>query len=206
LRFDDALRAHTAARLADFAPTVVALPEGSRAAAVALCIAPDADGDACYLLTRRAVGLRTHARQWALPGGRIEPGEDVVAAACRELHEEITLTPAPHDILGRLDDYPTRSGFVISPIVVWCDGEQPVANPTEVESIHHFSIAELSHPSNPRELAIPESDRPVLQLRISDEHLLHAPTAAVLYQFNELVVHGRVTRVDHYEQPPWAWR
>jgi 8-oxo-dGTP pyrophosphatase MutT (NUDIX family) len=171
-----------------------------------VCVAADPSGEACYLLTRRAVGLKTHARQWALPGGRIETGEDVVAAARREMREEIGLVPDDDDILGRLDDYPTRSGFVISPIVVWCDGAQPVADPAEVESIHHFPVAELGHPSNPRLLTIDESDRPVLQLRISDEHLLHAPTAAVLLQFHELVVHGRVTRVDHFDQPRWAWR
>jgi len=206
VRFDDALRLQVQARLTSFEPQFVAVPEGSRGAAVAICVAPDSDGNACYLLTRRAVGLRTHARQWALPGGRIEPGEDAEAAARREMREEINLAPDDEHVLGRLDDYATRSGFVISPIVVWCDGVEPVANPREVESIHHFRIDELSHPTNPRLLSIPESDRPVLQLRISDEHLLHAPTAAVLYQFNELVVHGRATRVAHFDQPRWAWK
>ncbi len=52
---------------------------------------------------------------------------------------------------------------------------------------------------------IPESDRPLIRLRISDQHRIHAPTAAVVYQLRELVA-GRVTRVTDLEQPVFAWR
>ena len=62
---------------------------GRRPAAVAVVLLPDDEGRACFLLTRRAATLKTHTRQWALPGGRIEPGEGSEAAALRELREEV---------------------------------------------------------------------------------------------------------------------
>ena len=76
------------------------------------------------LLTRRAAGLRAHRGQWALPGGRCDEGETPVEAALRELHEELGLELGPDDVLGLLDDYPTRSGYLITPVVVWAADER----------------------------------------------------------------------------------
>jgi 8-oxo-dGTP pyrophosphatase MutT (NUDIX family) len=197
----DRLRRH----LADF--DVRPLPlEGRRASAVAVTVATDQDGTPYFLLTRRSAALRAHARQWALPGGRMDQGEDAEAAALRELDEELGLTLSPSDILGRLDDYPTRSGFVISPVVVWA-GTTPslIPHAGEVESVHEVPLADLDSPGSPRFVTIPESDSPVIQLPLLDT-LIHAPTAAVLYQFREVGMHGRDTRVAHYEQPVFAWR
>jgi 8-oxo-dGTP pyrophosphatase MutT (NUDIX family) len=173
---------------------------------VALVLLPDDEGRACFLLTRRADRLRAHARQWALPGGRMEPGESASAAALRELEEEVGLTLRPDSVLGVLDDYPTRSGFVITPVVVWCGAAtQLVPNPDEVVRVYHVPLEDLERPEVPILVSIPESERPVIQLPILST-LIHAPTAAVIYQMREVVVHGRPTRVDHYEQPVWAWR
>lgn len=171
-----------------------------------MVLLPDAAGRPCFLLTRRAAGLRAHARQWALPGGRLDDGELAVAAALRELREEVTLTFPESSVLGMLDDYPTRSGFVITPVVVWADAAaEPVANPDEVAGIYLVPLADLDSPDVPRLVSIPESDRPVIQVPLLGS-LVHAPTAAVLYQLREVVMHGRPTRVDHFEQPVWAWR
>jgi 8-oxo-dGTP pyrophosphatase MutT (NUDIX family) len=183
--------------------------DGRRASAVAVTVATDTDagdGTPYFLLTRRSAALRRHARQWALPGGRMDPGEDAETAALRELDEEIGLTLDAGDVLGRLDDYPTRSGFVISPVVLWA-GVTPALtpHPGEVESVHEVPLAELDIPGSPRFVTIPESDAPVIQLPLLDT-LIHAPTAAVLYQFREVAMHGRATRVAHYEQPVFAWR
>src|SRR3954451_15739626 len=92
------------------------VPAGERRpAAVAVVVMPDGDGQAAVLLTLRASGLRRHGGQWALPGGRLDPEETPEAGALRELEEEVGLAlPASH-LLGRLDDFPTRSGFVITP-------------------------------------------------------------------------------------------
>jgi 8-oxo-dGTP pyrophosphatase MutT (NUDIX family) len=191
--------------LGTFERRAVAL-DGRRAAAVAVVIAPDPDGRACFLLTRRAAGLRAHARQWALPGGAIDRGESAERAALRELEEELGLKIGAEAILGCLDDYGTRSGFVITPVVVWGDGlGEPVPNPVEVAAVYRVPLADLDDPAVPRFLTIPESDRPVIQVPILGA-FIHAPTAAVLYQLREVVVHGRSTRVDHFEQPVWAWR
>ena len=201
--FDGALRERTRARLTAFAHQAHA-PAERRPAAVAIVLVPDDGGRACFLLTRRAATLRAHARQWALPGGRLEPGETPEAAALRELQEEIGVVLDAGAILGRLDDYPTRSGFVITPVVVWGEGAaEPTANADEVARVYRVPLDDLDRPEVPILVAIPESERPVIQLPLLGT-LIHAPTAAVLYQLREVVLHGRATRVDHFEQPVWA--
>jgi len=131
--------------------------------------------------------------------------ESPTQAALRELAEEVGLELAPDAVLGVLDDYPTRSGFVITAVVVWGGAAATLRpNPAEVTSVHHVPLRDLEHPDIPKLVAIPESERPVIQLPILST-LVHAPTAAVVYQLREVVVHGRPTRVDHFEQPVWAW-
>jgi 8-oxo-dGTP pyrophosphatase MutT (NUDIX family) len=120
-RFDDALLARARAHLDRFDRRPMAV-DGRRPAAVAVVLLPDEEGRACFLITRRAATLKTHTRQWALPGGRIEPGERVEVAALRELSEEVGLVADEGAVLGLLDDYGTRSGFIMTPVVVWAPG------------------------------------------------------------------------------------
>jgi mutator protein MutT len=176
-----------------------------RPAAVAVVVVPDEEGEAAVVLTLRASGLRRHGGQWALPGGRLDPGETPETSALRELEEEVGLNvPAGH-LLGRLDDYPTRSGFVITPVVVWGSGASLRASPREVAGIHLVPFRELLDPESLVLQSIPQSDRPVLALSLLNT-LIYAPTAAILHQFAEVAVAGRETRVAHYEQPVFAWR
>ncbi len=203
--FDDGLRALLEGHLASFHRRSVALGE-RRAAAVAVVVVPDEDGRAAVLLTRRASGLRRHGGQWALPGGRLDPGETPETAALRELEEEVGLTLSPTSLLGRLDDFPTRSGFVIAPVVAWGDAAASLrTDPGEVAGVYRVPVGDLLDPANLVLQSIPESDRPVLALAILGT-LIYAPTAAVLHQFAEVAVAGRETRVAHYEQPLFAWR
>jgi 8-oxo-dGTP pyrophosphatase MutT (NUDIX family) len=180
--------------------------EGRRPAAVAVVVQPDPSGEAAVLLTRRAAGLRRHGGQWALPGGRLDPGETPEDAALRELEEEVGLALPSEHILGRLDDLPTRSGFVITPVVLWGSADAPLRpNPGEVAGLYLVPVVDLLDPGNLVVHSIPQSDRPVLALSILGT-LIYAPTAAVLHQFAEVGVLGRETRVDGYEQPVFAWR
>jgi 8-oxo-dGTP pyrophosphatase MutT (NUDIX family) len=172
----------------------------------AVCITiTDAGDDAAFVLTRRASRLRNHGGQWALPGGRLDAGETAPQAALRELHEEVGLELPDEAVLGLLDDYPTRSGYLITPVVVWAGANASmVANPDEVASIHRIGLDQILAHDAVDFVTIPESDRPVVRLRINDDRI-HAPTAAVLYQFAELIA-GRQTRVHELEQPTFAWR
>jgi 8-oxo-dGTP pyrophosphatase MutT (NUDIX family) len=204
-RFDDAFRARVRANLASFERRAIA-PDGRRPAAVAAVLLADEDGRPSFLLTRRAASLRAHATQWALPGGRIDAGETAEGAALRELDEEVGLRLEPESVLGLLDDYATRSGYVITPVVMWSAAASAlVPNAHEVASVHRVPLEDLDRPGVPRLITIPESDRPVIQIPILST-LIHAPTGAVLYQLREVVVHGRPTRVHDLEQPVWAWR
>ena len=204
-RFDDALRERVRANLAEFERRQHR-DAALRPAAVALALVADDDDRPCFVLTRRAEKLRAHGGQWALPGGRLDPGETPDEAALRELEEEVGLELPPENLLGHLDDYPTRSGFVITPVVVWAGADaQLAANPEEVAAVYRVPLAELDRPDVPRLRTIPESDRPVISIPLLGTHI-HAPTAAILYQLREVALRGHATRVAEFEQPVFAWR
>jgi 8-oxo-dGTP pyrophosphatase MutT (NUDIX family) len=182
-----------------------AVPE-YRHAAVGIVLLDDAAGQACFVLTLRRASLRRHAGQYALPGGRLDPGESPAAAALREIHEEIGLQLGPDAVLGRLDDFATRSQHRITPLVVWAGaGAGLTISPDEVEAAYRVPLAHLFRPGNPRIGRIAESDRPLIHFSLLDS-TVYAPTAAILFQFREVALEGRPTRVAHFEQPLFAWR
>lgn len=165
----------------------------------------DVAGGAAFLLCRRASRMNRHAAQWALPGGRVDPGETVVEAALRELDEELGVSLDERTVLGLLDDYATRSGYVMTPVVVWGGGRldlRPAAD--EVRAAYRVGLHELQRADSPRYVEIPESDRPVVQLPLGGD-LIHAPTGAVLLQLRWLGLEGRPDPVAHLEQPVFAW-
>lgn len=203
--FGDTLRAAAAQRLDRFGRRPEALA-GRRHAAVAVTLVADDSRRPCFILTRRAAKLRNHAGQWALPGGRLDEGETPEEAALRELEEEVALQRNGDHVLGLLDDYPTRSGFVITPVVVWGGEDADLrADPGEVAAIYRIPLADLEHPEIPLLHSIPESDRPVIAIPVAGTRV-HAPTAAILYQLREVVLRDLGTRVAHFEQPLFAWR
>jgi 8-oxo-dGTP pyrophosphatase MutT (NUDIX family) len=203
--YNDALRARLGDNLAAFAHRPMQV-NGHKRAAVALTVIDCGQGTGALVLTKRSPRLNGHAGQWAIPGGRIDPGETPEQGALRELHEEVGLKLDETAVIGRLDDYESRSGYMITPIVVWAGpGVELVANPDEVASVHRVSFAELDRPNSPEFVFIPESDRPVVRLLIYEQKI-HAPTAAMVYQFREVALKRNPIRVDHLEQPVWAWR
>ena len=164
-------------------------------------------GGAAFLLCRRAARLNSHAAQWALPGGRLDEGEGPVDAALREVDEELGIWFGADAVLGLLDDYPTRSGYVITPVVVWGESNpdlRPAAE--EVQAVFRVGLHNLRREDSPRYVDIPESDRPVVQVPLGND-LIHAPTGAVLVQFRWVALDGEANRrVDHLEQPVFAWQ
>jgi 8-oxo-dGTP pyrophosphatase MutT (NUDIX family) len=206
--FDDTTRRNIAELCAAFArlPSAEPAPALKRAAVViALVEAGDGRGETALLLTLRAASLRAHRGQWALPGGRCDEGETPVEAALRELHEELGLKLGPDDVLGLLDDYPTRSGYLIAPVVVWAENSAGLSpNPQEVASVHRIALQEIERAEAFDFIAIPESTRRVIRFHHAGR-LIHAPTAALIYQFREVLA-GRETRVNELEQPVFAWK
>jgi 8-oxo-dGTP pyrophosphatase MutT (NUDIX family) len=237
IEFDLGLRNLISANLADHPLEVIEHDDRHRAAVAVVVVGSDRDADdpflpgevgmkgipgditgfdgaiegvaggAAFLLCRRAARMNRHAGQWALPGGRIDPGETAEAAALREIDEELGLTIDPSQVLGRLDDYPTRSGFVITPIVVWGGAHVELSpDPREVARVLHIGLHELCREDSPRFVTIPESQRPVVQVPIGRD-LIHAPTGAILLQFRWVAIEGRsAARVSEFEQPVFAWR
>lgn len=194
--------------------------QGRRRAAVAVAVTEtghgaDVDGmpafddwhtEPALLLTRRALTLRQHAGQWAMPGGRIDAGESPEQAALREMTEEVGLSLGMDSVLGRLDDYATRSGFVITPVVVWAGAARALApNPGEVESIHRIALTEFLRDDAPILNQVRGAEHPVLRMPVGNAWIA-APTAAFIYQFREWILLGRPTRVAHFDQPVFAWK
>ncbi|MCP4713824.1 MAG: CoA pyrophosphatase [Deltaproteobacteria bacterium] len=213
------LLAQITANLKTFKRRAAACTETKRAA-VALTVVDFNHGPAMYdmdtcgiaadtaalILTLRAGSLRKHAGQWALPGGRMEADEEPEDAALRELAEEVGLRLDHNSILGILDDFTTRSGYTITPVVIWAGTRAVLTpNPAEVASIHRIPLAEFMRPDAPILENIPESPNPVLMMPVGSCWIA-APTAAMIYQFREAALLGNATRVDHYEQPYFAWR
>ena len=207
LPFDDRFRARVSEHLGRFDRRTI-VPDVLTRAAVAITLVGDAAGEASFILTRRPKNLRRHAGQWALPGGRCNDGENTIDAARREVEEEVGLSLDRESVIGRLDDFQTRSGFLITP-VVFLGPSEPVLrpDPTEVHAAYVVPLKVLDAPGVPTIRESATSDHPLISITVESlATTIWAPTAALLYQTREVLIHGRSTRVAHFEQPRFAWK
>ncbi len=206
--FKDSLRTAIQDQLARFEVRRIANPELRRAAVALVVVKSAIDDSACLLLTRRSDKLRRHSGQFALPGGRLDAGETTVQAALRELDEEVGLPLVEGDVLGRLDDFETRSGFRMRPVVMWGGIAADLRpDPIEVDKVFRIPFSELDSPAIPllepgETIATPMLSAPLPTMG----NRVHAPTAALLYQFREVAIRGAHTRVAHFDQPMFARR
>ena len=219
MQCSDELKEKIATRLSRFERREDTNPAHSRAA-VAIAVTDVGPGaklpgiedqahwssEAALMLTRRSESLRNHPGQWAFPGGRVDAGETLIETALREMHEEVGVDLDEGAVLGVLDDFVTRSGFAMTPVVVWGGaGLHAEPNPGEVASIHRIPLVEFSRPDAPMFEETHTSEHPILRMPVGDDWIA-APTAALIYQFREVCLAGRDTRVAHFEQPEFAWR
>lgn len=122
------------------------LPAGGFARAAVLVPLFEKHGEAHVLLTRRPARMSRHGGQVAFPGGRVEPGEETLAAALREAHEEVGLEPARADVMGRLSEtLVLQSAFRLTPWVASVPYPYPYAAAAgEVEELLEVPIAALT--------------------------------------------------------------
>jgi ADP-ribose pyrophosphatase YjhB (NUDIX family) len=194
-------RASIVANLAGFERRQVLRPD-LRRAAVAVLLSPH-DGALTYVLTRRALSLRRGAGNYALPGGNLDPGEDAVTGAMRETAEELGVWVQRRQVIGLLDDFVTLGGHAVTPVVIW--SSRPLAlepDPAEVHEVWRLPVSELDHPDSP--LTETNPDGPPILKMFARGHWINPPTAAILYQFREVALHGRATRVIDIGQPSWT--
>lgn len=172
-------------------------PEFGRAAAVLLPLLPRPDG-LHALFTERSKELRSHAGQVSFPGGSIDEGEQVQAAALREAREEVGLSSDHVELIGALDDCPTFvTGYVISPVVGVVDplaftaaGRYPwTPSPAEIAALHELPLAPFCDPANLRiEIREREGVQYQLYWYTVQGTVVWGATARILHQLLELAL------------------
>jgi 8-oxo-dGTP pyrophosphatase MutT (NUDIX family) len=122
--------------------------DGRATPAAVLIAVTDVADNPQVILTQRPNSMRDHPGQVALPGGKIDPGEDAIAAALREAEEELALPREAVQVLGVSDDYITGTGFVVTPVVgVVPPGLPLVPSPREVAAVFEAPLALLLDPA-----------------------------------------------------------
>jgi 8-oxo-dGTP pyrophosphatase MutT (NUDIX family) len=127
---------------AAFAP-----PGEVRPAAVLIAVTDRAEPG--VLLTHRPADMRQHAGQVAFPGGKLDPGEDAVAAALRETHEELGISPSIVNVIGATDRFITGTGYDITPVLGLMPADvEVIPNPLEVSDWFEAPLRFVFDPAN----------------------------------------------------------
>ncbi|MEA2328619.1 MAG: hypothetical protein QOE68_3578 [Thermoanaerobaculia bacterium] len=186
-RVDDAalnrLRAILAAR-----PAIAIDAPKLKRAAVLIPIVPNAGGWS-LLFSRRSANLAAHSGQIAFPGGGVEPGEPLEAAAIREAREEVGIASERIELIGRLDDLVTNSGFLVAPFVGIIDERVDyVLQASEVEEVFEVPIEALLDVGQPevRYVAFRGKSYPAYFYR-HQQHEIWGLTGRILKHFLDFV-------------------
>ena len=130
-------------------PAVAMEVQGLRRACVLIPLIATDDGWS-ILFTRRSESLAVHSGQIAFPGGAVEDGESLPDAAVREAEEEVGIPPSYVEIVGRLDDLITNSGYLVAPFVgVIHEPIEYVMQESEVAEVFEVPIEALLDQRNP---------------------------------------------------------
>jgi 8-oxo-dGTP pyrophosphatase MutT (NUDIX family) len=163
--------------------------DGFRESAVLVPILSEPSREDTVLLTVRRDDLPHHAGQISFPGGKRDPRDtDAAATAIRETSEELGIEPAAVEVLGLLDDIPTPTGFVITPVVARIEGPvelHPSAG--EVAAVLRCPVAPLMVPGAFRENGVRTfMGASYAMLEVPFEgHRIWGATARILYQLIE---------------------
>tara|TARA_R110002020_G_scaffold75315_16_gene191814 strand:+ start:23028 stop:23663 length:636 start_codon:yes stop_codon:yes gene_type:complete len=180
---------------------------GTRRAAVAIAIVPVQGGWGAVLEERPAT-ISSHAGQYALPGGLVDPGEAASVCALRETREELGVDPSVWEVLGQLDDYVTAGGTVVTPVVLF-SAHQVRFRPSVAE-VHAVLLLDLGTAAPDVQLSPPQEQPfavegawPARSI-VVDRLRLFAPTGAIVHQFLQLAHRGATVRVDDFREPAFA--
>lgn len=169
---------------AAFAPAV------TRPAAVLIAVTERAEPG--VILTHRPQAMRAHPGQVAFPGGKLDHGEDAVAAALREAHEELAISPRDVSIIGATDRFVTGTGYEVTPVLAMVPPDLPIVpNPEEVESWFEAPLAFVLDPANhvAREAEWLGRTRPYIEITWQG-HRIWGITAAILANLGRRLAWG----------------
>jgi len=171
------------------------ITEGGREAAVLVPVC-ERDGAAHLLFTKRADHLGEHPGQMSFPGGGREPGDaDLTETALREAKEEIGLEPEEVEMVGRLDDIQTVTGYTVSPFVGRIPDRTYEPDEREVAEVVVLPLSGLLDPANhnAERRDHPELGSVVVDFFDGDGYTVWGATGRILVQFLGLV--------DDWERP-----
>lgn len=186
-RFNDAALHRLRAILGVRPAIEISAPKLKRAAVLILLV-PEGDGW-CLLFSRRSKNLAAHSGQIAFPGGGVEKDESLEAAAVRETHEEVGIASERVELIGRLDDLVTHSGFLVAPFVGVVDQRiEYVLQATEVDEVFEVPIEALLRPEQPEVRYVDFRDQryPAYYYR-HEQHEIWGLTGRILKHFLDFV-------------------
>lgn len=168
------------AREIELLADAMAPPDNLRDAAVLIAVTDRPEPG--VLLTHRPETMRSHPGQAAFPGGKLDPGEDAVAAALREAHEELGVDPADVRVIGTSDPFRTRTGYEITPVLGVIPPDLTITpNPDEVAGWFEPPLAYVLDPANrtPRTVDWEGAQRTYFEI-VWQGHRIWGVTAAII--------------------------